>query len=121
MNLQDKLDELAYIKQTMKPLEDRAKVLQAEIFADPNYNGEPVPTPFGMLAVTSRANYSPLVNGDVIDNIGLPKFKEIAKVSTSDLKKIGGDLLIEHLLSIPGTTFTRLEDTRFFTLRAPKK
>ena len=115
--LQNQLEELAYLKQEIKSLEERASELQTTILENPEYDREPVQTPFGKLSLTSRTNYSTPDNSAVIQEIGLERFKSVAKVSVSDLKKIGGDNLIGKLLSISGTAFVKKSDTVFFTLR----
>lgn len=115
--LQNQLEELAYLKQEIKSMEERASELQSIILTNPEYDHEPVQTPFGKLSLTSRSNYSAPDNTGVIQEIGLDRFKTIAKVSVSDLKKIGGDNLISRLLDIKGTTFVKKPNTFYFTLR----
>lgn len=118
--LQNQLEELAYLKQEIKSMEERVAELQTNLLANPEYDHEPVQTPFGKLSLTSRTNYSTPDNQAVIQEIGLDRFKTVAKVSVGDLKKIGGDNLISKLLSQPGTTFVKKPDSFYFTLRESK-
>lgn len=120
MNLQNKLDELAYIKKTIKAQEARLDALQTEIMGDPEFDGEPTVTPFGTLSLARRSNYSTPENAAVIQELGKDKFMAIAKVSVGDLKKAGGDILIAKLLNQPGTTFVKKPDSIYFTLKEPK-
>jgi len=112
---QQKFNELAELKNLLTSKEARAKELQSYLAAKyPDL--KEFQTPVGRLVRGVRSNYSPIDNSLAIKVIGQRDFNQIAKVSKTDVEKLGGKKYVQKLLELKA--FKQLPSTTYYSLKA---
>lgn len=113
------MDRLIEVKLQAQALEEEAKALQAQLLTHypdvskySNYDGT--------LTRVEKPQYTTPSNADFIQAAGQYLFNKTAKLSVSDIKKVGGEQLLTQLLAVPGTSFVVKAPSVYFMFKASK-
>lgn len=113
------MDRLIEVKLQAQALEEEAKALQAQLLTHypdvskySNYDGT--------LTRVEKPQYTTPSNADFIQAAGQDLFNKTAKLSVSDIKKVGGEQLLTQLLAVPGTSFVVKAPSVYFMFKASK-